>query len=528
MQQINIQQIIRSISLVKLRALPIAMIIFPIFGLSAIAQSTFGRTGQDGTQGRNGRDGRDGQNIKIVSDGKPLSYDLSGTSGEDGEDGTSGRSAESCEQPYRPEYSLVGASGGRGGNGGAGGRGGNGGRATIFYTDISTLQQIEIRNTGSRGGRNGRGAISGKGCECQESEWQIKYCTWNIDRKPFKDDKAAWQSHSKETRLCKRSGGDYEYSSSRAAEYRKDDWIYRRTYKGVTQSDYYSCKSGRDGAVSKDGSNGLTGSYGRITLVPRLDIPEEISNHRAPLATAIGKKVGLIKNIWVEKSGLSRLLRPSSDVADGYTYLQDTARLFYRIDWAASESPTALGIDRVDIGATVNVRNAIAEIQYKIPNTLEYQIIPATNSPANSSENLQVVKITGGFEPSRLSSWEIQKISGIGNENQLILRDRGNIRELLKDTQIEVQCFSKQSATGIVSSDYQKRLSVTFKIPPKFAPNNGAIATGDTYTLPVGRYCSPWLKSDYNAAYGVVIEQTTKSGAKYEQNIDSAFVVGKD
>jgi hypothetical protein len=51
--------------------------------------------------------------------------------------------------------------------------------------------------------------------------------------------------------------------------------------------------------------------------------------------------------------------------------------------------------------------------------------------------------------------------------------------------------------------------------------------TGNVYTLPVGRYCSPWLKADNNAAYGIAINQTTKSGAKYNQSIDSAFVVGK-
>ncbi|MFN4795273.1 MAG: hypothetical protein ACK5MX_02900, partial [Pseudanabaena sp.] len=63
---------------------------------------------------------------------------------------------------------------------------------------------------------------------------------------------------------------------------------------------------------------------------------------------------------------------------------------------------------------------------------------------------------------------------------------------------------------------------------PKLEPSEGAKVSGNTYTLPVGRYCSPWLKADYNAAYGIVINQITKSGAKYNQSIDSAFVVGKN
>ena len=501
----------------------------------AIAQTTFGLTGQDGDRGRDGRSGRDGSDIKIVGDGKPASHNLAGTVGEDGEDGTAGRSANSCEQPYRPEYSLLGASGGNGGNGGNGGRGGNGGNATIFYTDVAALQQIEIRNAGGAGGRNGRGAIAGKGCGCQESEWQIRYCAWEIERRPFKDakkdakkdpkkddkndDKAPWKYHSTETELCRRSsdGFDFFKSSPRVSEYRQDDWLYRRTSKGVSRTDSYSCQAGRDGAASSNGRNGETGSYGKVTLIPRLDIPAEITSDRAALVDTLGKKVGLIKNIWVERSGLSRLLRPSSDVSDQYTYLKDTARLFYRFEWAALATPQALGIDRVEVGAIANVRDEEALIDFQIPATLEYQI---SNEP-----NLQVVKITGGFAPDRVSSFKLEKISGVGTENQLVLSDRGNVRDLLKEAQIEVQCFSKKSATGVEADDYVQRHSITFKIPPKLEPSNGAIVNGNTYTLPVGRYCSPWLKTDYRAAYGIVIKQTTKSGKVYDQSIDSTFIV---
>ena len=494
----------------------------------AIAQTTFGVRGQDGDRGRDGRSGRDGSNIKIVGDGKPVSHNLNGTVGEDGEDGTAGRSANSCEQPYRPEYSLLGASGGSGGNGGNGGRGGNGGDATIFYTDIATLQQIEIRNAGGQGGRNGRGAIAGKGCECQESEWRIRYCAWEIERRPYKKDdkkddkkgdKTPWKYHSTETELCRRSsdGFDFSRSSSRVSEYRQDDWLYRRTSKGVSRTDIYSCEAGRNGDASSNGRNGETGSYGKVTLIPRLDIPTEITGDRAALIDTLGKKVGLIRNIWVERSGLSRLLRPSSDVTDQYTYLKDTARLFYRFEWAAAATPQTLGIDRVEVGAIANVRDEEALIDFQIPATLEYQI---SNEP-----NLQVVKITGGFAPDRVSAFKLEKISGVGTENQLVLSDRGNVRDLLKDTQIEVQCFSKESATGVIADDYIQRHNITFKIPPKLEPSNGAIVNGNTYTLPVGRYCSPWLKTDYRAAYGIVIKQTTKSGKVFDQSIDSTFIV---
>jgi hypothetical protein len=510
-----------------IQALPIALMLMPTFGLAAIAQTTFGQAGQNGDRGRDGRDGRDGQNIKIVGDGKPAAYDLTGTMGEDAEDGTTGRSASSCEPPYRPEYSLLGASGGRGGDGGNGGRGGNGGNVTIFYTDIATLKQLEIRNAGGRGGRNGRGAIGGKGCECRESEWRIKYCNLEIERRPFSDSKAAWAYHSRETRLCGRSSDgfdlDFERSYSRTSEYRRGDWLYRRTNKGISRSASFTCQSGRDGATSNNGRNGETGNYGRVTLVPRLDIPAEITSDRTPLASAIGKKVELIKNIWVDRNGLSRLLRPSSDVADNYTYLKDTARLFYRFDWAASETPQALGVDRLEMVATANVRNENAQIDYQLVGTLEYEIIPAS-----SPDNIQVVKITGGFNPDRVSSFQLQKISGVGTENQLILSDRGNVRELLKSTEIEVQCLSKQSATGVVASNYVKRRDVTFKIPPKSTPSEGASINGNIYTLPVGRYCSPWLRADNDAAYEVKIVQTTKSGAEYTQSLKSNFIVGKN
>ena len=131
-----------------IHALPIAILTLPLVSFSAIAQSNFGRSGEDGNRGRDGRNGRDGQDIKIVSDGKPAAYNLTGTIGEDAEDGTIGRSASSCEQPRRTQFSLIGASGGSGGVGGNGGNGGRGGNATIFYTDIASLQMIEIRNNG--------------------------------------------------------------------------------------------------------------------------------------------------------------------------------------------------------------------------------------------------------------------------------------------------------------------------------------------------------------------------------------------
>ncbi|NUN65036.1 hypothetical protein HCU40_09760 [Pseudanabaena biceps] len=504
--------------------LPISMLVLTVTmsNSAAIAQNVFGQTGQTGDRGRDGRSGRDGQNLRIVIDGKPAAYDLSGAVGEDAEDGTAGRSASSCEQPYRPEYSLIGASGGRGGDGGNGGTGGKGGDATIFYTDIAALKQLELRNVGGRGGRNGRGASGGKGCSCQESAWRVNYCTWETERRPFNDPKAEWKYHSKESRLCDRSrdDSDFNHNSSRTNEYRRDDWLYRRSYRGVSSSNSYTCQSGRDGENSNNGRNGETGNYGKVTLVPRLDIPAEIPSDRKTITAALSKKVGLIKNIWVDRSGLGSLLRISSDVPDRYTYLKDTAKLFYRFDWAAAMTPSALGIELVEVGANVVIRNEKAELEYDLPGTLEYQVVP--------EKDLQVVKITGGFSPDRVSSFQLQQISGIGGESQILLSDRGNIRELLKDAQIEVQCLSKQSATGVVSSDYAKRRSITFAIPSKAKPSDGAIVNENIYTLPIGRYCSPWLKSDYNAAYQISIKQTTKSGAKYNQSLDSTFVVGKN
>ena len=497
-------------------------LISTLFKSEAIAQTVFGEIGQDGNSGRNGRSGRDGQDLKIVVDGKPASYDLTGTIGEDGEDGNIGLAASSCEPPDRPEYSLIGASGGKGGDGGNGGKGGDGGNVTLFYTDIAMLKELEIRNAGGLGGRNGRRAIGGKGCECQETEWTVKYCSWEISRRPFNDPKAAWKYHENETRRCNRSFNEFgsNHGSRQPAERRIDDWLYRRNYKGVTRQNSYTCQRGSDGETSNDGRNGVTGSYGRVTLVPRLDIPMEIKSDRTSLSEGLGKQVGLIKNIWVDRSGLSRLLRVTSDVSDRYTYLKNTARLFYRFDWAAPETPVTLGVARLEIGADVIVRNENAEIDYQLPGTLEYQVV--------SEPNLEVVKITGGFHPDRVSSFQLQKISGSGTDNQLVLSDRGNVRELLKNTEISVQCFSKESATGIVSDDYIQRRTVLFKIPPRLEPSNGAIINGNTYTFPIGRYCAPWLKTDYNATYKIEIIQTTKSGATYSQSLDSIFVVGKN
>ena len=331
-----------------IHALPIAILTFPLVSFSAIAQNTFGLSGEDGNRGRDGRNGRDGQDLKIVGDGKPAAYNLTGTIGEDAEDGTAGRSANSCEQPRRTQFSLIGASGGSGGIGGNGGNGGSGGKATIFYTDIAALQMIEIRNNGGKGGRNGRGALGGNGCGCQETSWTIKTCTIEIERKSAKDANSSWQHYSRNSRVCATSGGEFvsdvlgnilqnALSSSSKTPSDDSNWIYR-SKKEDSSSSSYTCQNGRDGLTSNNGLEGKIGNYGQITLVPRLDIPAEIMSDRTLLGTAIGKKVGLIKNIWVERNGLSRLLRASSDVPDTYTYLKDTARLFYRFDWAAKRN----------------------------------------------------------------------------------------------------------------------------------------------------------------------------------------------
>ncbi|MDJ0736456.1 MAG: hypothetical protein QNJ47_20730 [Nostocaceae cyanobacterium] len=486
--------------------------------LASIHNDTFGKQGRKGTDGADGRNGRNGKDMRIVAGGNAASYDVSGTNGEDGTDGEPGGDARMCQAPYRPDYSLQGANGGNGGKGGNGGNGGNGGDVKIYYTNPENLKKISLNNSGGFGGNAGKGYGGGYGCECEEDSWNVNYCEWELLKKPRDSKEDNWTVDSTKTEVCSGYGRVDKRRNTPPLPRRDSNWRYRWVYQGISHTKRYTCRSGKEGKTGNNGNKGENGYYGKVTLIPRLDIPEEKKSYYQPLSQLLGKNVQLVQNIWVRKQGLRNILNPASDIPDGYIYLQDTVRPRYRIDWEANSTPPDLDVKDVQVGGAINIIQGKAKIDFDVPGTLEYR--------TSSEDNLSILTVTGGFSPKRIESFQIQSVSGTGKDAKMVLVDAGDVRSLLKHSYINVTLNTKESATGRISTqEYQFRHRVKFDIPPSDSPSTGAEVSQNIYTIDVGRFFWPWLQPGYQVAFDVEINQTTKMGVEYTHRRNIAFNV---
>lgn len=473
--------------------------------------------GQPGNSGRNGIDGRDGSNNsdrKIVADTSDREIDLSGTDGEDATEGEDGDNASNCQQPLNTPYFLQGANGGNGGRGGRGGNGGNGGSATIFYTDPANLKNITLDNSGGEGGKGYRGGRGGMGCQVQVPHWQIKYCAWELWVRKTDIADSQWQKEGSghETTQCTGVEHIDARSHTPPAPHLSHNIAYQWKYLGITRTDSYSANPGVQGQNGNDGEQGKKGEYGRVWLIPRMDIPVEKISHDDLLNNLIGKKIDLTRNIWVNRQGLSSLLNPNSDVPDRYTYLLSTANLSYRIVWAAKQTPAELEINDIQLGGEITLEGTNPQLAFRaenIPGTIEYD--------TKTENNMSTLTVVGGFEPSRIKSFRVIDNNSDRKPHELILVDDGKVRELLTDTKFTVTTFVKRN-----NGDYQQRDTVEFKLPPN-KPATGSMSVNDyQYTLNLGNSLFPWLSPDSDAdlKHLITITQTTKRGVVYQQEIE--------
>ncbi len=473
--------------------------------LYAWQQQTFGSEGQRGQHGTQGRAGAKGQNIDIRLTGQPIRHSIAGSNGEDGSDGQTGDDARYCSHPDDPAYNLQGADGGNGGRGGDGGNGGNGGRARIFYTNPAQLQQLTLDNSGGEGGRAGRGASGGYGCGCEEQTWDVSTCEWQRWRKQRGVADAQWIADGIKRTTCT---GIHHYdlkyhrpSLSSAS----GNWAYRWEYGGVYKTEQYQCRIGDNGDVGRAGKPGQPGIYGKVTLIPRQEIPQEQVQYYAPLGELMGRQVDLVKNIWVQKQGLRSQLNANSKVPDTYTYLDSTARMNYRIDWKATVLPEAINVSGLEAGAEITVQQGKTTLDLKLPGTLDYT--------RKQMGKLNLVTITGGFDSARVQAFQVQD----ANASQLVLVDQGEVRALLRGTRITITCLTKQSASGLVSDEYKKRHSQEFSIPPVGPSRDGVEVSDHQYRLQLEPFFSAWLNPGTDVQYQIEIQQTTKSNAVYTQ-----------
>jgi hypothetical protein len=472
----------------------------------------FGESGRSGQNGRSGAAGRSGRDLTIQLNGENptqnLQYNVSGQSGSDGGNAQPGEHARACRAPRRPEYSLRGANGGGGGNGGNGGDGGNGGNVSIFYSDSESLQNVIVNAAGGTGGQPGRGTSGGNGCDCIEPQWTVNYCEWELWRRPISTRNADWILYHRGLRACTgiREVDERENVPSVNVPDTRT-YQYQLLYKGLVTSQHFFCQSGERGSSGRNGQIGRSGNYGKFFLIPQINIPEEIDRYTDSLKNLLDQSIELVKNIWVQRQGLSGLLHPSSDVPTNYTFLKSTERPQFRLEWAAEKTPEELGIEAIKVSATVQVESEQAKLSYEIPGTLDYTI-------SNQGE-MEVITVTGGFSPARLSQFELVNTTSGEAESELVLVDKGGRRELLQSTAIKVSCFTKQSASGVVTEDYQFRHSIDFEVTRGGLLNNRLAISGNEYTLTLGQIFAPWLQSGYDVKYSIEIHQKTNSGATY-------------
>jgi hypothetical protein len=482
----------------------------------------FGESGRPGRNGRSGAAGNSGRSVSIqLNDESPvqtLEYDLSGQDGSDGNHGQPGEPARACGVPHQPAYSLRGASGGDGGNGGQGGDGGDGGDASIFYADTDSLKHIVVDASGGRGGQPGDGAGGGEGCDCIEPQWTVNYCEWELWRRPINDENADWAIASSGLAACTgvQNVDERENVPSVDMPY-PDTYRYQLHYRGIATTRQFFCQNGEQGAPGRNGRPGASGHYGQLRLIPRPTIPDEMVHYSDSLQNLLGQSIELVKNIWVQRQGLSDLLHPSSDIPNDYTYLKSTERPRFRLEWAAEETPEELGIGMLEIATSVRVENEQARLTYEIPGTVDYTI--------SRQADVEIVTVTGGFFPDRLGQFELADMTNGVEESELVFVDQGALRELLETTTIAVSCFTKQSASGVASDNYQFRHSVDFEVSRRGVFSNKLALSGNEYILTLGQVFSPWLKSGYDVMYVIEFRQTTNSGATYSQTEEIEFRV---
>ena len=490
----------------------------------------YGGTRTFGEPGRNGRNGRDGRSAPAreeatlrISDGlvRPVSYDLAGDRGSSGENGDYGEPARSCRVPRRPPYSLQGANGGSGGSGGNGGNGSNGTSALIYYTDPAALKQVVIDARGGQGGQGGQGAAGEEGCECAEPEWIVNFCDWELLARRTDIENAETVVAARDRTPCRGVRSVDESENAPAfPNNRESNTAYEWVYQGVTDTARFRCRDGERGRNGEAGRSGTDGGYGQFRLVPRADIPEEITQRSGQLSTLLGQTVQLVKNVWVDRQDLRTQLNSASTVPSSYTYLRSTERPQFRLEWAADATPEGLGVADTTVSAAIATQSGQVNIALDIPGTLDY---------AKSVQNgVEVATVTGGFSPSRVSSFRVERVSADEGTSQLVLVDEGDIRGLIPQATIEVTLLTKQSASGLETSDYRARHSVTFTVSPNSVGllNSNIEVAGNVYTLDLGAAFSAWLKAGYVAAYDINIQQTTNSGVVYDQQAEVEFQVG--
>jgi hypothetical protein len=475
----------------------------------AIATEIFGRDGRDGTTGRSGRNGTTGTDSNIRATNIPQSLNHSGTDGEPGESGDSGESASDCYQPRDPAHDLRGANGGDGGSGGNGGNGGNGGSATIFYSNIAQLKNLQLNNPGGRGGRSGRGGQAGRGCIPDRTYWTIAQCEWVLMRRRFNDPNATWQPIDHRRDDCE---DERDHHRNRPRDRQNNHTHeFRWEFRGVVGHNSYRAAAGRDGTPGQDGIDGSQGQFGNIYLVPGDSIPTEVLSHLGPIANINGKPIDLVKNNWLTQSGLAQYLAAGSNVPDHYQQLQ-TVRHQFQVDWQTHKSFSLLGNPQISV--TID---AAGDLDFGLPGHLEYrQTHQGVDQRSGEAPRTQIM-IVNGIAPDRLKQIKFRGFEQFQDARNFALIDEGKLLKEIARLGIKVSV-----------SDPTQTIEETYDISDRhgnIAASGNITALGDIYKIQLSDKFTPLLKSGTPLIYNFQIQQTTRSGANYRSRMRVKQVV---
>jgi hypothetical protein len=489
--------------------------IFRLFLLTTIVNSfsvnivaaevqIFGRNGTNGVNGRSGRSGISASSQVIKASQQLQTINLFGTDGENGESATSGSSASICQQPKNARNNVCGANGGNGGNGGWGGNGGNGGNATIYFETISQLRNVLLRNGGGKAGIGGNGGEVGNACNCTQSRWNINYCTWALMSKQRYITDAKWREIVRKVFRCT---GDAFYDEQQSRPKPVDsnsNYTYGWKYIGLYNRETFRCDNGQSGNRGNKGQDGQSGNYGQVWLVQGKEIPRERVGFSDRISQITDKNIPLLKNNWLQKTGLRSLLGNGSDVRDDYRLLQTVQGAFI-VTWKTKIRPQDLGEPEITGKITES-----GQLLLNIPGTLEYKI--------TDQKKQSVVTITGGINPNRLGKYKFKGFDLFRDARNFTLTDDSTLLPELKAVNIKIMLYQNDSKVS--------EFTYPVALKPPFA-NGLTVWNNNLYKINLGDRFDSFLQAGQPVKYDIRIDQITRSGSTYTSGMKIDFIVDK-
>ncbi|MFM6138850.1 MAG: hypothetical protein ACKPCP_32735, partial [Sphaerospermopsis kisseleviana] len=240
------------------------------------------------------------------------------------------------------------------------------------------------------------------------------------------------------------------------------NYRYGWKYIGLSRRKTFTCEDGQSGKRGRRGIDGQPGSYGQVWLVQGDNIPKELISYSDRVSLLVGKNIPLLKNNWLEKTGLRNLLGTGSDVRDSYRLLQ-TVQGSFQVAWQAAKRPQDLGDPEIK-----SVITKSGQLQFDIPGTLEYKL--------SKSQNQTVVAITGGIHPQRLGRFQFKGFDRFRDARNFTLLDEGKLLPDLKALKLTIILYQNDA----------KKSEISYALTPQPPYPQGLSVWGNLYKVNLG------------------------------------------